>query len=313
VLDYHVHLWPHSEASSPMSVGELEVYCERAAARGVQEIALTEHLFRFRQARDRLGDFWRDEPDPKLRALMQGYWDHHAHADLDEYVEVVLAAKAAGLPVVLGLEVDHYPGKMDVVAGLLAGYPFDVLLGSVHWLGSWMFDWIEDPASMAQWGLRGVDAVWDAYVTAVEELADSGVCDVLAHPDLAKVAGHRPGAPSEFHHRIAEAAASSAMAAEVSSAGWRKPAAEQYPSVELLELFYQRDVPVTTASDTHGPELVAHRHDDLRALLAGVGYDQLAAFRGRARVPAPLSGPLPERDPPGRDVPAGDPAGRGER
>ena len=33
---------------------------------------------------------------------------------------------------------------MDDVAALLAGYPFDVLLGSVHWLGAFMFD---DPAA----------------------------------------------------------------------------------------------------------------------------------------------------------------------
>jgi histidinol-phosphatase (PHP family) len=53
---------------------------------------------------------------------------------------------------------------------------------------------------------------------------------VLAHPDLIKVAGYVPDAPAEWWDRMAEAAASSGMAAEVSSAGWRKPVGEQYPA-----------------------------------------------------------------------------------
>ena len=40
---------------------------------------------------------------------------------------------------------------MDEVAALLAGYPFDVLLGSVHWLGAWRFDVLDDPLVMAEW------------------------------------------------------------------------------------------------------------------------------------------------------------------
>ncbi len=116
------------------------------SAAGVTEIAVTEHLFRFTQAKDRLGGFWDDLPGEALRPGMAAYWDHHARVDLDAYVEVVQAVKAAGLPVVLGLEVDYYQDRMDEVADLLAGYPFDVLLGSVHWLGTWRFDVLDDPA-----------------------------------------------------------------------------------------------------------------------------------------------------------------------
>ena len=94
------------------------------------ELAVTEHLFRFRQADALLGGFWDDERvPPALAESMAEYWKFHATADLDAYVECALEAKEAGLPVVIGLEVDYYEGRMDEVAGLLAGYPFDVLLG----------------------------------------------------------------------------------------------------------------------------------------------------------------------------------------
>ena len=82
---------------------------------------------------------------------------------------------------------------MDEVAALLAGYPFDVLLGSVHWLGAWRFDVLDDAPTLAEWDARDVDRVWDDYTRAMEELAASGTCDVLAHPDLVKVARQAAG------------------------------------------------------------------------------------------------------------------------
>jgi histidinol-phosphatase (PHP family) len=195
----------------------------------------------------------------------------------------VLEAKAAGLPVLLGLEVDHYAGRMDEVGRLLAGYPFDVLLGAVHWIGAWGFDILEDPVVLAEWDKRSIESTWDGYTEALEELAASGVCDVLAHPDLPKVGGRRPAVPDEWYERMAEAAASSGMAAEVSSAGWRKPVAEAYPAPALLARFRKRDVPITTASDAHDLPDVAARAADLRVLLTDAGYERLAGYRDRRR------------------------------
>ena len=281
MLDYHLHLWPHGQQASAPTLDELAAYCERAGEAGVTEIALTEHLFRFVQADTALGGFWEDDQNPALRPNMEAYWNEHATADLDIYVEAVLAAKAAGLPVVLGLEVDHYAGRMDKVAALLEGYPFDVLLGSVHWLGAWGFDRYEDPVMEAEWDVRAIDDVWDSYTECLEELAASGACDVLAHPDLCKITGRMPLVPDEFYDRMAEAAAASGMAAEVSSAGWRKPVGEAYPAPALLQRFGARGVPVTTASDAHGLTHVADRVDDLGDLLTAAGYDSLTAYRSR--------------------------------
>ena len=206
VLDYHLHLWPHEESDVALNLDQIAAYCERAQAAGVVEIALTEHLFRFTQSRALMAGLFADEPSA-LAASMDRYWDHHARTDLDDYVELATAAKAAGLPVVVGLEVDHYRGRMEQVRALLSGYPFDVLLGSVHWIGAWRFDDLSDPLHMAEWSVRDVDAAWSAYTGAIEELAESGTCDVLAHPDLVKAAAHWPDQPAEWWDRLAEAAA----------------------------------------------------------------------------------------------------------
>ena len=292
MLDYHLHLWPHSEHETPLRLEQLAEYCERAQRAGVAELAVTEHLFRFRQAEALLGGFWNDERvSPALAESMAEYWAFHATADLESYVECALAAKEAGLPVVIGLEVDYYEGRMDAVADLLAGYPFDVLLGSVHWVGGWRFDDLDDPLSMAEWSVRQVDDCWEAYTEALEELAASRACDVLAHPDLIKAAGYVPDAPAEWWDRIAEAAVAAGMAAEVSSAGWRKAVGEQYPALGLLERFVARGVPLTTASDAHRLEHVADRADDLRAVLGAAGAGTLQGYRARTAYAVPVTGP----------------------
>lgn len=293
MLDYHVHLWPHEirADSTEYHLEKLARYCEKAQAKGVEEIALTEHLFRFTCAVDVVGGFWRRDPNALLGEQVAKYFKHHATADLDAYVEAVLAAKAAGLPVVLGLEVDYYPGLMPQVAKLLAGYPFDVLLGSIHWIGAWMFDDLSNDVGVAEWDKRDIDEVWRAYTEALEELAATKTCDVLAHPDLVKLTGRRAskGAIDECYARMAEAAAASAMAAELSSAGWRKPVDEAYPAFDLLERFHANGVAITTASDTHGSADVAYRTDELRVIAQGAGYTNLRAFRSRHGREVPIS------------------------
>lgn len=303
MLDYHLHLWPHSQGDAEATVEQVAAYCEKAVATGVTEIALTEHLFRFTQAKDLVGGFWDDLPGEALRPGMAAYWDHHARVDLDSYVEVVEAVKAEGLPVVLGLEVDYYQGRMDEVAGLLDGYPFDVLLGSVHWLGTWRFDVLNDALVMAEWDVRDIDAVWDEYTRAMEELGESGVCDVFAHPDLVKIAGRVPRVPDEFYDRMAEAAVSSGMAAEVSSAGWRKPVGEEYPAPPLLRRFIDRGVPLTTASDAHTLPDVACRTDNLRSLLLDAGVTELQGFHDRRPHSVPIEADRRAAGHDGRDDP----------
>jgi histidinol-phosphatase (PHP family) len=291
VIDYHVHLWRHAPHQSLLaSVDQIGAYCAHAARLGVTELAITEHSSRFRQLDTLLRGWWEDDPSPARRAETSTCWDEELGADLDQYVATALAAKAAGLPIVIGLEVDYLPGQMDRVAGLLQGYPFDVLVGSVHWIGAWLFDALDWAQAQQQWAARGVERVWDDYTTSVEELAGSGAVDVLAHPDLAKVAGHCPAVPDEFYDRIAEAARSCGLVAELNAAGWRKPCAEAYPDPRLLTRFHDNEVAITTASDAHQLADVAWRVTDLTAMAIAAGYSEASSFRSRSRAPHPLAG-----------------------
>ncbi len=292
MIDYHLHLWPHGQADVAPTVEYLAGYAEAAAAEGVVEIAVTEHFYRFGQAGKVLGSFFQRYPDSPMRTLMQNYWQDNSTADLDLYVEVALAAKAARLPIVIGLEVDYYEGEMDVVADLLGGYPFDVLLGSIHWIQDWPFDHVGDAFVQSRWDEIGIAGAWEAYTRALEELAATRSVDVLAHPDLIKVAGHLPAVPEEFYDRIAEAARDSAIVAEVSSAGWRKPVGEAYPAPYLLDKFARYGVDITTASDAHSLGDVSFKSSELRSYVTAAGYRSLATFSERKKKMIPIVQPL---------------------
>jgi histidinol-phosphatase (PHP family) len=288
VIDYHLHLWPHSERSVWFRLDQIAQYCALAQAQGVTELALTEHSHRFRDFRSAIGDFWTRAGHEPTSAAMAEYFDFHARNSLEEYVTLAQAAKDAGLPVRIGLEVDYCRDQMDVVAALLAQYPFDVLIGSVHWLGTWQFDDISNPVQMAEWTTRDVDQCWADYARSLGELAASRAVDVLAHPDLIKVAGFAPAAPEGFWDQMAEAACAADVSIECSSAGWIKPVAEQYPAAGFLDRLVARGATFTTASDAHRPDRVAERVGDLAQLLEARGVVNLAAYDQRRRHLVPL-------------------------
>ncbi|MCE2527051.1 MAG: histidinol-phosphatase HisJ family protein [Actinomycetia bacterium] len=294
--DYHLHLHPHRQRpSDPIPEGfplrRIEQYWEKAAARGVAELGFTEHLYRFRESEKALGRFW--EPDRLAGAPFQDLADFTARmVELDrvfwieEYVESVLAAKQQGLPVLLGLEVDFIPGTEDAVAELLSPYPWDFLLGAVHWVGGWAIDTSECAEEFER---RGVDESWQQYFSLVVEMIRAGIADVVAHVDLCKKYGYRPDRePLDLYQAVVDEAAARGMAVEVSSQGLRNPAREVYPSGIFLQMFRQRGISITLASDGHRAEEVAWGREEVVAAARAAGYRTYLSFAGDPhQVPLP--------------------------
>ncbi len=282
LIDYHMHLQPDGvgerAAQAPgwdadgghLSQAWMRRYVDRAAALGVDEIAFTEHDYRFSAL---VG--WHASP----------FWNAEATADVDAYCEAVGDAQKAGLPVLLGIEADWLPDRVDDMRAFLAAHPFDVVLGSVHWVGEMSVDDPGDPPV----GAHTAEEVWDGYLDQLIAAAGSGLFDVLAHPDLPKVFGDRM--PQSLEHRfddVIAAIARAGVAIECSSAGFRKPVGELYPSPALLARFREAGVPVTLASDAHRPADVAAGFSTAVAALRGAGYEHLTRFRGREPQPTPI-------------------------
>ena len=281
MIDLHTHVWRHEDEARLPSYEELARLCEQATRVGVERVAITEHCHRFEEVLAVARPLWRPAGSDELVAATDRVLERERGAHLDDYVALLVDAQTRGLPLLVGLEVDHLPGADAEVSALLDRYPFDVLLGSVHWLDAWLFDAYGDPVFAAEWDRRSIDDVWDDYVDAVVELAESGRVDVLAHLDVLKVTGRRPADGTPFDDRLVAALARTGVVVEVSSAGWRKPVDEPYPSPGLVTRLYEAGVRFTTASDAHEPALIGDRFADLTALLRAAGVTEVTVFEGR--------------------------------
>jgi histidinol-phosphatase (PHP family) len=257
IVDYHMHLRDPDEHVEH-AFQAVERFLEVAEVRGVDEIGFTEHVYYFRQTRP----VW-----------SLPYQTERCVYDLDTYVDAVLEAKRQGLPVKLGLEVDYVGDLQDELAAALAPYPWDYLLGSVHWIDGLAVD--QEPGL---WATVSVEEVWRRYFSALAELAASGGVDVLAHPDLAKIFGRRPAGPIEYPEL-------QDVALEISTAGLHKPVGELYPDPALLEA---SGLPITLASDAHVPQNVGRDLDRAVELARAAGYETVTVFEGRRARQEPL-------------------------
>ena len=272
IVDYHMHLRAPNE-SLDLSVEAVERFVETAAARGVDEIGFTEHVYYFERTRQ----LW-----------SQPYQLERCKHDLEEYCDAVVEAKRQGLPVKLGLEVDHVPGKERELWDVLEPYPWDYLLGSVHWIEGHGVDSAPD---RGLWAYFPVEEVWRRYFIALRGAARSGLFDVLSHPDLVKIFGRRPSPDAVFlhHDETADAVeAAGGLAIEVSTAGLRKPVGELYPDRGLLDACRERGIPITTASDAHGPADAGRDLDRAVQYARDAGYATVTVFEGRRGRQEPL-------------------------
>jgi histidinol-phosphatase (PHP family) len=268
LTDYHVHLRPDDLEASPaadfFTDENAARYREAAEAAGIEELGVSEHIHRFRDALQ----IW-DHP----------FWQEQARDDLTAYCEFVRSTDLR-----LGIEMDFVAGREDRIANVLGAHDFDYVVGSVHFVrhnavdhGVWdVWEEIHDP-----------DRVWAVYFETLAEAARSGLFDILAHPDLVKVWGRRRPAPTRdlrfFYEPAVEAIAESGIAVEVSTAGYRKPVGEIYPAPAFAEMCVDAGAVFALSSDAHEPEHVGHEYERAVEEMRGWGVSELAVFDRRER------------------------------
>lgn len=291
--DYHVHLHPHGPHTGvgpppgQYPVDHIEAYVDSALARGADEVAFTEHLYRCVESAPILGKWWEHDERSHLAGLTEAYVASERVLSLERYVQAVVDAKDRGLPVLLGLEVDFFPDSVERVVEFLAPYPFDVLVASTHWIGAWGIDLA---SQVSEFDRTGRHAAYEEYFRVESELAASGLFDVLAHADVVKKQGvFLDTPPIDLYEDLAVAAARGGTAVEVSTAGLHQPAGELYPAEPLLQRFFNHGVPITIASDAHLPEHCGRDRDAAIALASSVGYTERIAFAKRVGRMVPLT------------------------
>jgi histidinol-phosphatase (PHP family) len=277
LTDYHVHLRPdeprgETTAARYFTAANAERYRATAAGRGIAELGVSEHIYRFTQA---------------LEVWRHPFWQANAVDDIEAYCQFVREQT----DLKLGIEADFIPGREDRMANLLESHPWDYVIGSVHFVRDHAVDM---PGDWDVWTttFESPDKVWRRYFETLGEAARSGLYDVLAHPDLVKVWGRERPVPDgdlrRFYELAIEGIAESGVAIEVSTAGLRKPVGERYPAVPFLELCLEAGAPIALSSDAHLPDHLGWEYESTVAWLAELGVTELCVFEGRRRRLEPI-------------------------
>src|SRR3954469_19929316 len=109
LTDYHVHLRPDEHDAAVerfFTPANAERYREQATERGIAELGVSEHVYRFRQA---------------LEVWQHPFWRTWAVDALDYYAAFVREETDLRL----GVELDFVPGREDRLANLLEGRDWD--------------------------------------------------------------------------------------------------------------------------------------------------------------------------------------------
>jgi len=180
------------------------------------------------------------------------------------------------IKIILGYEVDYLKGHMDE---RVLTSNVDYLIGSVHFLGEWGFD---HPDYINEYKNRNINQIWQEYFDAIEAMAKTGYFNIVGHLDLIKIFNFMPTKDiRNIATNALKAIKKSNMVLELNSAGLRKPCKEIYPSLSLLEMAYELDIPITFSSDAHAIGQVGYRYEESIALAKKVGYTKAVTFEQR--------------------------------
>ncbi len=264
-IDLHNHT-NHSHGQSSVE----EMY-QSGKERGLSVMGFSEH-----------------SPRPLAYSYPTEYRDHLT-ATFEQYINSVQALKsrAGGPQVLLGLEMDYFPAEEAFIRETLAEYPYDYVIGGLHFLGTWGFD-----HSKEDWDGLSDDqkrAYYVDYYKTLTRLAQSRLMQIAAHPDLIKLFSidtfrewTREATARSLIREALAAIKANDMAMEISSAGLRKPCKEIYPGPVVMETARELNVPITFASDAHHHGHVAYAFDRLADYAKDYGYTESVYFYNHA-------------------------------
>lgn len=254
-VDLHNHtLYSHAKDT-------VQAMYESAASKGITVFGFSEH-----------------SPRPLKYTYPVEYRDR-LNAHLLDYVhEVQDLKKQDGLcRVLFGMEIDWFEDDVDFVRQAAGAFPFDYLIGSTHFLGTWGYDASPEPWEKMSEAERF--ASYTAYFTTWRKMLGTGLFQIAAHPDLIKIFSldsfHAWLVKEESQRLVKDALEvlkANNMAMEISSAGLRKPCHEIYPCPLIMRLAAEVGVQVSFASDAHTTQDVGYGFPVLASYARAFGF-----------------------------------------
>lgn len=264
----------------------LDLYRERAKELGLVHVGIVDHLYRFKEFKPYFEQHMH-LGDDELGQMQRTWLDQVCTDSIDDFVEFIVQQQpiweADGILLKLGIEADYFSGGETVLAPMIERYPWDHVIGSVHFVNGWGFD---NPQTQERFRGEELLSLYRQQFQVVEEAISSGLFNIVAHLDNLKVFGYRPAEEEllPYYQRIARLLQQHGTATEINTGlYYRYPVKEMCPSYSFLQVLREHGVPITTSSDSHFPDHLGSYLDEARQTLIHAGYREIVTFDKRAR------------------------------
>lgn len=248
MLDLHVHLVGHNDREA--SRENIRAFLDEATSKGLKEIGFADHDYYFEQMNL-----------PLIREVAKEY---------------------PHLAVRVGVEAEYRPHEEDRIRQLLKQFSFDFVIGSVHEINGWAFDYPEEEQLHYK---KDPDELYQDYFANVALAANSGLFTTIGHFDLIKIFGVRPRKDIlVLADEALTAVAKHGLTLEVNTNGRYKPVQEFYPERRLMEEIQRRGIDFTLGSDAHRAEVVGRDINEAVQLLHQIGVHSVMGFANLDKV-----------------------------
>lgn len=265
LYDYHMHSEISPDAHFPM-----EEMCDSAVKKGLKEIAFTDHY-----------EFY-------VNGVTKPYFNE---AYIEDYFLALKKCQKrfeGQLVVKSGMEFGQLYINPEINNAVVARYPFDFVLGSVHKL---------ENIDLTQLIIteKNAESVGDAYYYHLLELSEEGDFDCLAHIDYFKKHCAKQGL-ADLHEKyesiirkVLENIINRGKGIEINTACMGGILEDTMPGLPILKLYKELGGSIITiGSDSHRPERVGYGFDEVYQKLKEAGFDSISVFKNRKNKQQPI-------------------------
>lgn len=252
--DYHTHTRFSIDCDEDM-VSQ----CKAAIARGLSEIAFTEHVDH-------------DTCDADSRA-------HYSYERYSESIDRVRDTFGDQVTILKAAEIDWNESIREEVEIFVANHDFDFIIGSVHNLNHTYVGFTTLEA------LGGPRKMYDEYLDQVRGMVETGFPDVVGHVDLPRRYHHVSMWEVDAEHfearlrEIFRLAADRGVGFEINTSGLRRGTGATFPEPRVLKWFIEEGGSIlTVGSDSHKAEDTGHSIPGIYAELRSLGIDWRTTF-----------------------------------
>lgn len=279
LADYHMH-FEYGSYDEDWVKG----FFESAQEKGVDEIGITEHTHGFKEFRD----LYYEELilDNSETGEFQKKWLGNSKSKfihtLDEYRDFINKLKKKGYPVKFGLEVCNFRNQ-EKVSQILSKYEFDYIIVSIHFIKGWGFDF---SALKHIFDTNSIYNIWEDYVEEIENVAKTGLYDILGHPFNLRLFNNFPEKNVDLLlERAALTLKENNMAVDINTGTYyRYPIKEISPYDDFMKFVKKYEIPVILSSDAHEPGHAGYMIKEAAEYAQKFGINEYLRFDKRKKI-----------------------------